>query len=77
MIQPHNAGKKQLNLTQKELKYIYELVFKDGTNPKFEKRLLVKILSSKKRKEYKNGKRIRNIKIKRNARKSKYTIYIY
>lgn len=46
MVQTHNVGKKQLNITQKELKYIYELVSKDGTNPKFEKRLLVKILSS-------------------------------
>ena len=45
MTQPHNLGKKQLNLTQKELKYIYELVSKDGTKPKFEKRLLIKILS--------------------------------
>lgn len=45
--QPHNAGKKQINITNKELNYLYKLVKADGSNPKFERRLLIKILASK------------------------------
>ena len=43
-VRVHNEGKKQLNITRKEVKYLYELVVKDGTNKELENRLLMKLI---------------------------------
>lgn len=43
-VRVHNEGKKQLNITRKEVKYLYELVSKDGSNKELENRLLMKLI---------------------------------